>query len=136
MIHFDDPLAVGQDVLLALDDAVGRQAPLGLAQGHAAPTGMEADAQLASGADLVVQRNVVGEEVQVIGGSGAARENQLGQAHQRADVDGLPSELRPDWIKPAQPIEKLHVLDGGQGAGQGLIEVVMGVHQPWQHDHP
>ena len=96
---------------------------------------MEAHAQLAGSPDFVVVPRVLGHQVQVIADRGAAGQEQLGQSHQSTVVNGLCRQLSPDGVEVGEPIEQTGVLDSRQGAGQRLIQVMVGVDQAGQHDH-
>ncbi len=65
---------------------------------------------------------------------GAARGGELGQADEGAQARGLGRPAGPDRVVDPQPGEQVGVLAGRQRAGQGLVEVVVGVHEAGQHD--
>ena len=46
----------------------------------------------------------------------------------------LRGQARPDRVERLEPVEEIGILGGRDGAGQGLVEVVMGVDQPGQDD--
>ena len=83
---------VGQDRLLVLAPRRRGAGRPGSAPAHRAARGMEADAQLARGRDLDVDEPLLAarEQVQVVGGGGAAGEQQLAQAHARGRVHRRP----------------------------------------------
>src|ERR1700686_2316189 len=68
----------------------------------------------------------------MVGGRRAAAKGELGEA----DFGGGPFPIGidrcPDGIEFAQPIEEAAIL--GADPGEGLIEVVMGIDQPWKCD--
>ncbi len=97
---------------------------------------MEAYAYLLGSPDLVVDARAVGIDVEMVGSSGTTGQNQFGERHERADVDGLGSQPRPDGVERLEPAKQAGVLRRGHRAGQGLVEMMVGVHQPRQHDHP
>ena len=132
----DQPLAVAQDVCLLFHQLVGRQATLALADAHAAATRVKPHADVAQRADLVVQRAVVGEKVEVVARRGATREHQLGRRHLRADIDVLGGEPRPDRVERLQPLEQVAVLRGRHDARERLVEMMVSVDQPRQHGVP
>ena len=68
----DDPRAVGEHRVLVLAQAVRRQPAFTLPEAHAAAGRVETHAELARGADLVVEPRAVREQVQVIGDRGRA----------------------------------------------------------------
>ena len=136
VVGFDQALRVGQDALFAVDDAVRGQAALALAQAHRAARGVQAQPHFARRGDLVVQARAVGEEVEVVGGGGAAGKGQLGQGGLRGDEDVLRVQARPDRVKRLQPVEQVGVLGGRHGAGQGLVKVMVGVDQPGEDEVP
>jgi hypothetical protein len=68
----------------------------------------------------------------MVRGGGAAREGELGQGGLRREEDVLGLEARPDRVERLEPVEQVGVLRGGDGARQGLVEVVVRVDQPRQ----
>jgi hypothetical protein len=70
----------------------------------------------------------------VVGGGGAAREGKLGEGSLRRGEDVLRVHARPDRIERRQPVEEVGILRGRDGAGEGLVEVMVGVDQPRQDD--
>lgn len=95
---------------------------------------MQAQTNLCRGSDFVIQLAAVWEEVKVVRGGGAARERQLRERSLRADEDVLRGHARPDGVERGQPIEEVGVLRCGQGAGEGLVEMMVSVHQPRKND--
>ena len=134
VISFDQPLAVGQDVVFAVDHAVGRQPALALAQAHRAARGVQAQAYLPGRLNFIIQARAIGKQVQVIGGGGAARQRQLCQGRLGGDKDIFRGHARPDGIERLQPVEQVGILGRGHGPGQGLVKVMVGVDQPGQDD--
>ena len=134
VVGLDQPLRVGQDRLLALDEVVRRQPARRLAHAHAAPRGMEAHADLLRRLDLVVERDAVRVDVQVVRTRRAARQQQLGHGDLRRDLHHLRRQPGPDRVERLQPAEQLGVLRGRNGAGQRLDHVVVRVHQPRRDD--
>ena len=70
-----------------------------------------------------------GIEIVVVGREGAAGLEQLGHGESRGPVDGLLVDALPYLVEVDEPVEELGVLDGGQGPGEGLVEVVVGVDE-------
>ena len=77
----------------------------------------------------------VGEDVEVISRGRAAAEDKLGHPNHGRGVNRLVAHLAPNRVKALEPIKQLNVLRAREGAGQSLIEVVVGVDQTGQHDH-
>ena len=136
MIGLDGSSRVLEDEILILDHAIRREAPFALPQAHRAPAGVEADADLLRRPDLVVNAAVVGVDVEVVGRGGATGEHQFGQSHQRTGVDRLRGQPGPDGVESLEPLKQRGVLRSRHGAGQGLVEVVVSINQPWQDNHP
>ena len=78
----------------------------------------------------------------MIGRHGTARQRQFRQPGLGRDEHFLGAEPRPDGIERLQPAKQQRILPARNGAGQGLIQVVMGIHQTGRHntaarlDHP
>jgi len=70
----------------------------------------------------------------MIGGGGAARQHELGQREPSRDPQVVRLEPRPDRIERDEPREQRLVDGGGMGAGQRLVEMVVGVDEARQHD--
>ena len=95
---------------------------------------MEAQPDLARHVDLVVDAAAVRPQVRVVGGRRAARQQQLGARHGGRAAQGFGRQARPDRIERHEPIEQFDVLGAGNGAGQRLIEVMMGIDQSRDDD--
>ena len=92
---------------------------------------MKAHAQRAGRLDLGRQQvaGSVRVQIQVVGGSRAPRECQLGQTNERADVHGLLVDGSPQWIQRLQPSEQRLVGHRRERAREVLVDVVVRVHQ-------
>ena len=129
VVLLDQALGVFQDGIFVFHHVVGRQAACALAHAHAAARGHKAHANLLGGVDAVVQFHTVGVDVEVVAAGGAAAEQQLGHRGLGADKHHLGREPGPDGVQPAQPAKQLGILHLGDGAGQALVHVVVGVDQ-------
>ncbi len=134
MKGFQHAPAVGENVLLVLDQIVGRQTAGAFAHAHAAARRMEAHAELLRGADLVVEPAAVREQIQVIRHGSRSAEHQFTQREFRADVDRIGIDLRPDRIEHLQPVEQAEPAPGADRACQRLKQMVMAVHHSG-HNH-
>ncbi|CAM5418350.1 hypothetical protein SSTU70S_01687 [Stutzerimonas stutzeri] len=136
VVALDQPLAVSEDRFGILHHALAGQAAVLLGQVHRAARQHGAHAQFAHGLDLDVDRLLEpgGEQVVVVGGGGAARQQQLGQCHLARQFQRPRCEAGPDRVERQQPVEQRLVDHRTPGAGEGLVEVVMGVYQSRQHD--
>ena len=116
-------------------EVVGGQAALALPPAHRAAGGVEADAEVDRGRDLHVDEPLLaaGEQVEVIGGGGAAGEEQLAQAHPCRGVDGALVEAAPHVVQLAQPAEERGLLHPGHVAGEDLRQMVVSVHEAGKH---
>ncbi len=70
----------------------------------------------------------------MVGRRRAARQHQLGQRELGGDLQLLRLQPRPDRIERRQPGKQLLVDGLRVRAGQRLVEMMMGVDQPRQHD--
>ena len=128
-----DALRIDQDRLLALDQRIGRQSARGLTHAHGSAHRMKPHADRARRLDGVVQPCAIGEQIQVIAGGGAARQQQFGHRGQRGGVHHVGRHPAPDRVQALQPGEELGILHGSDRPGQRLIHVVMGVDQAGHH---
>ena len=132
----DQALAIGEDHFTFLHGLLRRQATVLFAQAHGAASQHGAHAQFANALDLYVDRifQAFGEQVVVVGGRGATRQQQFGQGDFAGQGEFFRRQACPDRVQGFQPRKQRLVDHRRPGAGQGLIEVVMGVDQPRQ-DH-
>jgi hypothetical protein len=132
----DEPPRVGEDHVLRLHDVVRGQAALALAAAHRPARRVEADAEVAGGADLGVDETLVParEEVEVVGGRRAAREQQLAEADARRHLHRFRVVAAPDLVQLDQPAEERRLLHARHVAGQGLREMMVRVDEAGQHD--
>ena len=117
---------------LALDETIGRQAPLRLTDAHRTPRCMKPHADLRRRLDAVVEPHAVRKEIEVVAGRRATRQQQLDHRRLRRDAHHLGGEVRPKGIERAQPAEQFHI--GRDRPGQALEHVVMRVDQTGHHD--
>ena len=69
----------------------------------------------------------------MIGGGGAARQQQFRHRHGDAEVERFRRQPRPDRIERLQPRKQLAVQRRRQRPRQRLVEMMVGVDQPRQH---
>ena len=136
MEQLQHPFAVGENRLFVLHDAVGRQAAVLLRQVHRPPRDGHAHAERERLLDLDVDRvlKALRIEIVMIGGGRAAREHELGQREARREPELARLEPGPDRIERGEPGEQRLVDRRRMGAGQRLIEMVVGVDEPRQYD--
>ena len=97
---------------------------------------MEADAHFAGGGDFDIQQlagRPLRKNVKVIGGGGAAGEQQLADADPRADIDGGGGQSAPDFIEADQPVEQFGILYRRNVAREGLVQMMVGVDEAGIH---
>ncbi len=128
-------LGVGQDLVERLDERVGRQAAVRLAEIHrAARRRRSADPARARpgarprGCPVRPAR----EDVVVVEDRRAARERELGQSRARRGVLGLGVEAGPHRIQLDEPLEERGVLRAG--SRERLVEVVVRVDEARRDD--
>ena len=127
----DQPLAVGQDDLFGLHHLARRQPAVLARQAHRAAGQHDAQAERPRLLDLEVDRvlETGREHVVVVARRGGPRQQQLGQRRAHREPQMLGRQLRPDRIERLEPGEQRLVDRGRAGAGQRLVEVVVGVDQ-------
>ena len=94
---------------------------------------MKTHAHPLRGLELIVQPGAVGPQVVVIAAGGAAAQEQFGQCQLGADLHVRGCQFGPDGVEGLEPVEEHRVLCGGNDAGEGLVEVVVGVDKAGQH---
>ena len=131
VVHRDQPLGVGEDLVVVLHDRVGREPTVLLRQAHRPARRMEPHAELGRGSDLGADQvaAAAGMHVEVIGGRRAPAERELGEPDPGRDVRGLLVEAAPERIQRGQPVEERGDRRGPIGAGEVLVDVVMGVDE-------
>ena len=128
----DRLVAGGQDVVVVGHDVVRRQAAVLLGQRHRSAGGMEAHAEIRGGVDLGGEEvaGAAGVDVQVVRRRRATRQGELGEPDPRRQVRPLGVEARPQRIQRLQPAEERLGGHRRKGAGEVLVQVVMGVDEP------
>ena len=129
-------LAVGKNGIFILHHAIRRQSAVALRAVHRAAGQQHANAEPPGDRDLDIDGVLEpgGKNVMMVGRGGAARQQQLRHRHGDAMVEGFRREPRPHRIKRLQPRKQFAVQRRRQRARQRLVEVMMGVDQPRQHD--
>jgi len=96
---------------------------------------VEADPELARRLDLGVDEAPLAfrEEVKVVGGGRASREQQLADADARGGRDRGRVEVAPDLVELDQPAEERRLLHARDVARQHLRQVVVSVHEAGEH---
>ncbi len=127
----DEGRRVREDLVGVLHDGVRWQPAVLHRQRHRPAGGMEPHPEGAGGGYLGGDEvpTAAGVDVQVVGGSGAATERQLGQTHIGGDVRGLLVQPRPPRVQRPQPVEQRGGQGGCERPGQVLEDVMMGVDQ-------
>ena len=136
MIEAQHPLAVLEDRLRILHDRVRLQAAILLGNAHRSARDRHAQPKLRRLLDLDVDRvlKVRGKEIVMIGRGGAARQHQFHQRHPDRDAQGLRRHAVPDPLHRNEPGNELLAEASGVGARQRLVEVMVRVDEPRQHD--
>ena len=127
--------AVGQDRVLVLHHAVGRQAAIALRAVHRAAREQRAHAEPLGDADLDVDRVLEPgrKDIVMIRRRGAAGQQQFRHRDRHAKLQRLGRQPRPHRVERLQPGKQLAVHRGRNGTGQRLIEMMVGVDQARQH---
>ena len=98
MPALDQALRVLQDGRLVFHQTIRGQASLALAQAHTAARRVKANAHLGSSLDFVFQAHIVGENVVMVAGGGAAGQEQFSHSKFRSRENVTAAQPRPDWI--------------------------------------
>src|ERR1700733_710126 len=136
MISLDDTLAVLEDKRFVLYAIIRWQPALGLAEGHRAPAGVEAYTEILRSLDLAVHVVAVFEHISVIENRRTARKREFSQPDQRAGARSLLRGACPNPILGLEPREKIVVLRSDKVPRESLIQVMMGIDEPWENDLP
>ena len=107
-----EPLGVGEDRVEVLDEGVGREAAVALAEVHRAARGVDPNAELARGRDLGLHEtgDAAREDVVVVEDGRAAGERELGDARPRRRAHHLLVDPRPHRVERLQPREQVGLL--------------------------
>ena len=123
VMGFDGALAVFQDRVMILHDAVRRQAAVFLAEVHRAAIERHAHAKRAGFFGLNVHGvfKACGEDIVMIGRAGDAGHHQFGQGKAGGKAEGIRFQSCPNRIKRFQPGEQFLVdgIAGGRGSASG-----------------
>ena len=130
----DDADAVGQNGRFILDKAIGRQASSAFANAHRASCRMEPQPNLGGRCDRIIKPRAVWIQVQVVRTHRAARQRKFSKADLGRDMHLFGPEPRPNRVERLQPAKQQGILATGHRPRQGLVQVVMGIHQP-RRDH-
>jgi hypothetical protein len=135
VIAVDQSFAVGQNRIRILHDRVGRQSAVALRQVHRAARQHHTDAEAPRRRDLDVDCGFKSsrKHVMMVGGGAATRQQQFGHRHGNGEFKRLGREPGPDRVERLQPGKQLAVERRRRGAGQRLVEMMMGVDQS-RHD--
>ena len=136
MVPVDQPLAVGKDSVFVLHHAVRREPAVALRQVHRAAGEDRADAEPPGYRNLDVDGvfEAGREHVVVIGGRGAAGQQQLRHRGGHGKLQRLRGEPSPDRIERLEPGKQLAVERRGQRPRQRLVEMMVRVDQA-RNDH-
>ena len=134
MIAVDHPDTVLQDVVFVFDALIRRQATLAFTKRHGSPAGVEPNAEITRGLDLVVDLVAALKKVGMVKDCGAARQGKFGKTNQRTCARGIRIGARPDPVMGLQPRKQIVVLGSRQIARQCLVEMMMRVHETGQND--
>ena len=132
VVQRDEPLAVGEDLVVVLHDRVGREPAVLLRQAHRAARS-DGSARPSSCAARISARDEVAAaarvHVEMVGARRAAAERELGQPDPRRHVRRFLVEQRPARVQRRQPLEQRAVHRGPVAAGEVLVDVVVRVDQ-------
>ena len=136
MVFCHHAFAVGQNRILVLHHAVGRQAAILLRPIHRAARQQHANAEPLGGSDLDIDGVLEPgrKDVVMVGRGGAARQQQFRHRHGDAEIERFRRQPRPDRIQRLQPWKQFAIERRRQRPGQRLVEMMMGVDQAGQHD--
>ena len=136
VIAADQPFAVLKDCFGRLHGVLRWKPTVGFTQAHGAAGQHGAHAQLANDVDLHVDGvlQTIRKQVVVIGRGGTAGQQQFGERDLAGERQTIRRQACPDRIERLQPGEQGLIDHGAPGSREGLIEVVVRVYQPWQHD--
>ena len=125
----NDPNAILKDRGFFLDQRIGRQTAVTDPDAHRTPRRVKPQPHLRCRRNGVIQTRPVGIQIQMVRCHRAARQGQFRQTRLRRGEHFFGAKARPDRIERLQPAKKQRVLPTGHSAGQGLIQMVMGIDQ-------
>src|SRR6266478_8846337 len=136
VIALDQPLAVGEDRILILDNAVRRKPAVAMRQVHRAARQHHSDAEPLRRSNLDVNRlgQPLWEHIMMVGARGAAGEKKLGHRHGRRKVQRFRGQPRPNRIERLEPGKQLAIQGRWSGSRKRLVEMMMGIDQARHHN--
>ena len=128
--------AVGEDGILVLHHAVGRQAAIALRAVHRAARQQHAHAEPLRRRDLDIDGILEPgrKHIMMVGRGGAAGQQQFRHCDGDAEVERLRRQPRPHRVQRLAARETARGPSPPAAPGSGLIEMMMGVDQPGHHD--
>ena len=136
VVCLDRPPAVGEDLVLGLDDAVGRESAVLLGERHRAATRMESNPGPRRPLDVGIEDRAspAREEVAVVGRRRRAGEQELARGDGGRDSRRLLVDALPPLVEEDEPVEQLRVRGARNAAEERLVEMVVRVHEPGKQD--
>ena len=128
------PNAVFQNRGFALNQIIRGQPAIADANAHRAACRMEPQPDFRRSVNGVFQPRPVGINVKMIRTERTPRQRQFRQPHLRGGEHVIRCKARPNRIERLQPAKQQRILTARHSAGQGLVKVMMGVHQA-RRDH-
>jgi hypothetical protein len=129
-------LAVPEDRVRALDDRIRLQAAVLLGNAHRAAGDRHPHAEGLRLLDLDVDRVLEArrEQIVVVGRGRASRHQEFDERHADCEPERVRRHPIPQPLHRHQPGNEVLALARRVGAGQRLIEMVVGIDEPRQHD--
>ena len=136
VIEIQHALAILKDCLCVLNDAVRLQTPVLLRNAHRAARRGHPYAETARFLDLDVDGVLepAREQIVMVGDGGAAGQHQFDERHAHRDAQRRRGHARPDLLHGLEPGHELHLGPNRMGARKSLVEMVVRVDEPRQHD--
>ena len=95
---------------------------------------MDAESDLGSRGNFIVELRTVRKEVEMVRCGGATRKGEFGQCGGSRCKNVFGSETSPNGIEGLEPVEEVGILRGRDGARESLVEVMMRVDETRQDD--
>ena len=136
MVGINHANAVLDNRGLVFNQRVRGQTAEAFTDAHGTAGRMEPQSDVRSRSNRIIQTAAVGIQIQMVRRQRAPRQSQFSQPNLCRDIHFFGTKPRPNRVQRPQPAEQKRVLRAWDGARQGLVQVMMRVHEAGCHQTP